>query len=202
MSAVLFITSNVASFSLGALMWRWITLREARAFSEKGDQMDDTQGHGAPAAGPPPHRRTVPLFRVIIVGLFAGSLILIGFGVQQHRYQKAETHYQSCVNDWGTDLVSAVRTSRTASKGLSRATSARDSARAAWESDVGSIILTFAALQAQPPTAQVADISRLLTGFPPINARLIRAQTLVDRETRRVRSAQDANPIPALHCKP
>lgn len=196
MTTPLLAATHVAAFLLGAALCRQVTLlgiTRARAAAPH----DDPRGPEpvAPFKRVTPRRIDIALALILIF-----VLIIIGFAIQQSAWQRDQDRHDACVDAWGTSLVQAVQTNRTATRHLAAATATRDVARAAWETALGDLTRILVALRAHPPTAVTSDFVHALNRTAHLSGELKMTQAAVDRAASHVAATQEAHPLPVLRC--
>lgn len=172
--------THLLVFTLGVATWLPFTLWEGRRVTRRPDER--TQ--------PVPHnplsdyvRRRPP---VLVTVLLVAAALMIGFGVQQMRYQDDAKKRDACYQSWGDDMIDTL-TTRVASNGRV------DEADKDRQEALDNIVLVIIQLRAQPPQARDSDLDVVLARFAAARARLQNAEDRAER-TRR------ANPYPLLRC--
>lgn len=180
MPIAVLVATHLAAFGLG-LGTMWAVVRR------KGpDLADPTHHHHASERGPMLKNRpswpTTAGVIVLVVGL-----IVVGFGVQQAKFQADQDAFRECVSGWAEDTTDTLETRTQVTGRLGDAQSAREDA-------VDNIILVVIGLQATPPTATTREFATVLQAFAAARSRLNDAE-------RRAAMTRADNPYPALRCE-
>lgn len=169
--------THVVVFALGVGTWLPFTLWEGRQVL---DRLDHPEEHVRP---PRPPRRRLP---ILITVLLVAAALMVGFGVQQARYQADASERQECYETWGRGVIDTLETRLAVTSRVERAEEARADA-------LDNIILTVTALRARPPEAVERDLDTTLSRFAAAKARL-------ERVTEQAARTRSNNPYPQLRC--
>lgn len=168
--------TNVATFVLGYVTSRLVTIREGQRMRDREPRPTTTEG---PSRG-----------RTVLTILVVGFLMLAGLGVQQKIYQSDARDYDQCVRKWGSDVIEVLTLRSGAGTDVTKARSARDDA-------VDQILLVVATSQKVKGEARKEAIKAFrdsLSDFVTAKAALTEALAEQDK------TATD-NPFPVLHCR-
>lgn len=198
-SWLVFAASNLLSFGLSGVMWRWIIYRELRPAVEQEPAMDtETPDPEAPVPRDTP--RQVRVTTVVFATILAACLVLVGFGLQQRAFQDQQDDHDTCVETWGGDLIDAVSAARSSSRDLAAVVKVRDTKRAHWENAYSQIVTTLLTLGPDSTPAEQQHFSDVLRHADSAGVKLQAAQDDVDEAATDVTDTQDANPLPRLRC--
>lgn len=129
-----------------------------------------------------------PTWRTLfLTAAFVIALSLVGFGVQQSRYQEQQREYDQCVYDWGTDLASVL--DRRVRKNKTTIEAAQRDVFIAAEN----LLRVLAEVVTRPPEAGQIDLSDARRKYAEAGADYAEAERQLDQ-------FREANPYPELDC--
>lgn len=127
----------------------------------------------------------------IVTVLLIAAALMVGFGIQQVRYQGQASDRDACYEAWGQELYTAITSRTRASLRVEEARSDRDDA-------IDNILLLFIAFNDEKPPPTEREQERR---FREALAQFAQAKTRLDTALTRVGNTRDRFPYPDLNCE-
>lgn len=176
-------TTHLLVFGVGVATWLPFTLWEGRRVTNQQEHAMSDE------STPTTHRRRVPRLALLII---VSSLFIVGFGVQQYRYQDERDKRDDCIATYNTK-TEEVRDDRiVVNKTLADAMTAKDNAGDA-------VLLTTLDLIRQPRTDRPGQ-DELVSQLTHDLIRFARKKHKLDVTQLETATALAAKPYPSLDC--
>jgi hypothetical protein len=118
--------------------------------------------------------------------ILVAALVLIGIGIQSILSQHASAEHDTCVNDWGADLIKTSSTRSAAQEKYEAAATNRDDA-------LDSLLVAAIGIQNVPEAKKQAALADLIADY-------VKSVDRKRRATVNLSETREKNPLPRLRC--
>lgn len=202
------VASHMFAFGLGALSL-WLLVRRGEEIIDhqdhperEDDQMEQLESEEKPT--PAPGTKHLTWFGVVIL---VGSLLIVGFGIQQALYQNDRDDRDVCLNTWGQEFTEVFQERAKATAALQEAEQPLRQAENRRNNAVDDVLLVVKEsmeTDREDPEQQAINQARFtnaLRRFTVAKAELVEAQAAYKVAQDEVTKTRDENPVPMLNCE-